>query len=111
MATGLLGSATLSTTSNSHVNTTVYTVPSSGVSYAVVHITVATEPVDGDGDHTYVTVDDHKVLSLIPTGGYNSYSGRYASNSVSMMLSPGNEVKLYGKLINVSCTVSGYEVA
>jgi hypothetical protein len=112
MATGLLGSGTLSAGST-RTTSTIYTVPSSGVSYAVVHITIAMEPEDTDGDHVWVTVAGHKVLTLIPSGGgYGSSShGKYASNSVSMMLSPGNTVVLSVYRAEVSCTVSGYEVA
>ena len=111
MATGLLGSATI--TSSSSGNTTVYTVPSSGVSYAVVHITISMEGTDDtDGDDAYVTVEDNPVVSLNPMGGFNHHSlHKHGSNSVSMMLSPGNVVKLYIYRSTVGCTVSGYEVA
>lgn len=109
MATGLLGSGTLY--NSNRTTSTIYTVPSSGVSYAVVHITIAQEPEDGDGDHQWVTVAGHKVLTLLPVGGFNSYHGKFGSNSVSMMLSPGNAVVLSVYRSEVSCTVSGYEVA
>jgi len=110
MATGLLGSAAVSDIGYSGVTSTVYTVPSSGVSYAVVHITLATEFQDSSYAYgTYVSVNDKPVLHLIASnfGGV----GRFHSNALSIMLSAGNVVKLRSYRHTSYCTVSGYEVA
>ena len=107
MAKGLLGSAAATTGP-----VVVYTVPS-GISHAVVHITIDS---DGGSNMTncFVSVSGMVVLR----GNGSTYSSAlnavvWGSNAVSMMLSPGDVVRVstgFGGP-NCYCTVSGYEVA
>lgn len=117
MAVGLLGSATA--TPSGSGSTVVYTVPASGVSHAVVHITLSASDgfyFIGPGPLGWVTVNNHVVLSpvwgvVFQLGTTNYVQG--SGNSVSMMLSPGDVVLVTcnGSLTSsCSCTVSGYEV-
>lgn len=102
MAIGLLGS------SSSGV---VYTVPND-ISHAVVHITMSpsTSATLGPASQV-VTLNSTPILSYVwgalGTTFYNTIAQVYgSSNSVSMMLSPGDVISVQG----ASCTVSGYEV-
>jgi hypothetical protein len=88
MAIGLLGASLTS-------GATVYTVPA-GISHAVVHITLVGSSTSA------VLVNNISVLNG-PSGTF------FVPVSVSMMLSPGDIVRLGVGL--GSCTVSGYEVA
>jgi hypothetical protein len=111
MAIGLLGSATAD-----NAAATVYTVPA-GISHAVVHITL-TPGVYISGPQTIwsgtVSVAGVSVIRI-----YNVISssttppGTIQSQSVSMMLSPGNSVTVASDYSTgfASCTVSGYTVA
>jgi hypothetical protein len=110
MAIGLLGKAK---GTSSGATVTVYTVPA-GISHAVVHITISGDGVNisqSSGDASVVTVDGGSVLTLNAALGGTAF--RYNQNSVSMMLSPGNVVAVFGGAAGqfTTCTVSGYEVA
>lgn len=97
MAIGLLGAATGG-------SGTVYTVPS-GISHAVVHITLSITAVSNA--YYFVKVNSVPVLSAI--GNASNVPTEFISGSVSMMLSPGDVVSYIGGNL-CSCTISGYEV-
>ena len=112
MAIGLLGAGTV----GAGTSGTIYTVPS-GISHAVVHLTLS--PPRGGGATGFqasgsMRVGGITVLTQSTTGGGDSASGVatfFNSNSVSMMLSPGDVVQVFaGPAQQAEGTVSGYEV-
>ena len=95
MAVGLLGAAMASTSSW----VSVYTVPS-GVSHAIVHITLSASTSGA------VRVNSTEIM-YIPSSSSTGYNAS-RTDKVSMMLSPGSVVAVYGA--GAACTVSGYTV-
>lgn len=110
MAQGLLGSATLPGGGGSPP-VVAYTVPA-GISHAVVHITISLSGSIGTNQSNgsvSVTVNGTPVLTQSASISSTNFS--FFSNAVSMMLSPGNVVRITGSPTDaVYCTVTGYEV-
>jgi len=94
MAIGLLGTG--QTVGASPV--TVYTVPS-GISHAVVHITLCSSD-----SPRYARINGVPILISVNTSTIDTWNF-----ATSMMLSPGDVVSVAGGA-NANCTVSGYEV-
>lgn len=110
MAIGLLGTGTVT---DSYQDTLVYTVPT-GISHAVVHITLCgSSSFSSAVSYGAVTVGGTVALSVAlfavtELTGWK-FVGGTLSDSVSMMLGPGTQVRVAGQ-IGTACTVSGYEV-